>query len=57
MKKIKNWLKCLFAGHDWTCAANEGIKPTTLQLESSHGFHDFSTMYCKRCKTISTLHR
>lgn len=44
-------------GHDWTCAAKKGIKPTKEQLKSTtlEGFNDYAKMYCDRCGEISKL--
>ena len=53
---LRTWLTCWSLGHDWTCAAEQNIPPTKKQLEGGvAGFHDYATMYCKRCDHISTL--
>ena len=39
-------------GHDWTCAADQGIKATPEQLKSINGFWDYATMYCNKCGYI-----
>lgn len=50
MKKILIKLKCFFLLHAWTCAAEQGIKPTQKQIDDGgDGFFDYATMYCKRC--------
>lgn len=51
MKRIICW----FLMHKWTCAAEQGIKPTKQQLTSVEGFWEYSTMYCKRCGKVSEL--
>ena len=49
-------LICWYKGHNWTCDASEGIKPTAEQLNSGlAGFKDYATMYCKKCGEISKL--
>ena len=41
---------CLIGDHDWTCAAQENIKPTKAQVENGlSGFLDYAKMYCNRC--------
>lgn len=55
-KEIDIFMTCKLWGlHDWTCAAEQGIPPTTEQLKSLDGFYDFAKMYCKRCNHISEL--
>lgn len=50
MTDLLKRLLCLFIGHEWTSAAQEGIKPTKEQLTAGvAGFDDYATMYCKRC--------
>jgi len=50
MKKILIKFWCWFDGHDWTCKASEGIKPTANQLSwGVIGFYDYARMHCKRC--------
>lgn len=41
--------------HEWTCKANENIKPTKEELEDIKGFHKYSKMYCKKCLKNSKL--
>ena len=44
-------IKCfLLVGHDWTCAASEGIQPCKNQE-----FRDYAKMYCRRCGHVSRL--
>lgn len=46
------WCK-LMKWHDWTCAAEQGIKPTEKQLKSGiAGFEDYATSWCSRCDEI-----
>lgn len=54
-EKIKNWINCKILNfHEWTCNAEEGIKPTEKQLNSGiSGFYDYAKMYCKHCKKES----
>ena len=51
MERIKRFFICyILRDHDWTCDAEQGIKPTQLQLDAGvDGFKDYATMYCKRC--------
>lgn len=51
MKMKINFSKILcFSGHDYTCAASEGIMPTKQQMDFGvAGFSDYAKMYCKRC--------
>jgi hypothetical protein len=53
IKKIICWLK----GHQWTCHAMKGIKPTPEQLQSLEGFLDYARMYCSRCGAMSKLNK
>lgn len=40
-------------GHEWTCAAEEGIPPTKTQIaDAAKGFESYSVMYCKKCGYI-----
>jgi len=57
MKKIINFVLCkLFGLHEWTCAYNEGVKPTKEQLDKGfEGFKEYSKMYCSRCGKESKL--
>ena len=58
MKKIFIAIQCWFSGHDWTCHASEGIKPTESEKAGGiMGFHHYARMYCKRCTYISPLSR
>jgi len=54
--KILKYLVCLLLGHDWTCKAAKGIKPTEKQIADKYdGFKDYSKMYCDRCGKHSRL--
>ena len=49
LHRIKVWCQCKI-GHDYTCAVEEGLDPTTTQLNDlPKGFFDYAKMYCKRC--------
>ena len=50
-------MQCLVGGHDWTCAAREGIKPDPVKLKANPVgyFWEYAKMYCKRCGHVSTL--
>ena len=44
--------------HDWTCAAEQNVKPTREQLARDvAGFYDYAKMYCKTCKKESDLNK
>jgi len=52
------WKKflCLIGDHEWTCKAEQGIKPTKEELAVPFvGFQIYSAMYCKHCGRISAL--
>ena len=50
--KLKDRFKC-FDGHDWTCAAEQGIKATEEQINTGvDGFTDYAKMYCRRCDHV-----
>ena len=56
MKSIIDKIRCLLGDHDWTCAANEGIKPKVEQVKAGIvGFYDYAQGYCKRCKKLLPL--
>ena len=56
IKSILGFLTCYMLGsHDWTSAAQEGVKPTKEQLKSIAGFYEYSNMYCKKCGKESNL--
>jgi hypothetical protein len=60
MKKwiSKIWNCRIWRLHDWTCAAEEGVKPTEKQLSGGfEGFMDYAKMYCRRCGEVSKLSR
>ncbi len=47
--RLRQWF-CGLIMHRWTCAAEQGIKPTKAQLDGGiTGFFDYARMYCKRC--------
>lgn len=49
-------LRCLLGDHDWTCKAEQGIRPTKKELEDPlAGFAEYSKMYCKNCGKVSEL--
>jgi len=49
-------LKCAIGDHDWTCAIEQGIKPTLEQKQTGvYGFIDYATMYCKHCGTVANI--
>ena len=53
IKKFFNWLNCLTGMHDWTCKADQGIKPTQQELDAGvAGFNSYAQMYCKRCGEV-----
>ena len=58
-KVIGGGFLCNIMGdHDWTCAKEEGIDPTPLQLKmGARGFADYATTYCKRCGKESSLNQ
>jgi hypothetical protein len=44
--------------HDWTCLADQGIKPNPQQIEAGYlGFKEYSKVYCSRCGKISNLNK
>jgi hypothetical protein len=56
LKKIWGKLLCLIGDHDWTCKAEEGIKPDKGSFTNPlEGFKEYSKMYCKRCGGVSDL--
>lgn len=56
---LGGWIEChIFQFHDWTCANQEGIKPTKDQLNKGvDGFWKYACMYCARCGKISKLNK
>lgn len=54
---LKRLILCGILGdHTWTCAAEEGQKPTKAQARAGvAGFYDYARMYCKRCGYTSRL--
>ena len=57
MRKLFLKINCLLGFHEWTCNAEQNIKPTKEQLKSIEGFRDYAVMYCVYCKKISKLSR
>lgn len=55
MKKLIKRFVCWFRGHDWTCAAQQGIPPTRQQMDKIDGYKDYAKMYCARCGKESKL--
>ncbi len=53
--KILKIIACFFGFHEWTCKAEQGIKPTLEQLRSFSGFKEYSKMYCANCCKPSKL--
>ena len=41
--------KCLIGEHDWTCRAEEGIKPDV----TAENFIYYATCYCKHCRKLN----
>lgn len=53
MSKLWQAFKCWAYGHDWTCAAEQGIKPTEAQIQGGPaGFASYAKMYCKKCPAV-----
>lgn len=57
MDKLKLWWNCTLMGnHNWTSAAEQGIKATQRQIDGGvDGFHDYAKMYCTDCGEMSKL--
>lgn len=59
--KVLHWIACLFACHDWTCKAQQGIKPSHPTggypdaVAIRRGFEEYAAMYCARCGKVSNL--
>jgi len=57
--KLKTFINCkILKTHNWTCKAQENIKPTQEQLKKENivnSFWDYAMMYCKDCGTVSEL--
>ena len=53
--KIMRRLSCLLGDHEWTCKAEEGIKPDPKKVEADPlgYFAEYSKMYCKHCSAVS----
>lgn len=53
MNKLWQKFKCWIGDHNWTCAAEQGIKPTPEQVNGGiDGFYDYAKMYCKQCGKV-----
>ena len=53
LERIVKFFACRI-GHDWTCAAAEGVPATKEQIANGvEGFYDYATMYCRRCGHVS----
>lgn len=46
-------LMCFFGHHEWTCDAEQGIKPTPEQSKDLATFLKYAKMYCRYCKVES----
>ena len=56
MKSFWRKLLCIIGDHEWTCKAEQGIKPTKEELTNPLvGFAIYSRMYCKHCGKVSHL--
>lgn len=55
MQFLKRLLLCwALDAHDWTSAAEQGLRPTQNQLSMGQpGFWEYARMYCRRCGRIS----
>jgi hypothetical protein len=61
LNKILGWLTChILRSHDWTCKAQEGIKPNPPLDEGMDlimaDYHEYAKMYCKRWKCKKVYH-
>ena len=47
-------LLCLVGWHDWTCLADQGIKPDPVRIRQDPlgYFKEYAEMFCKRCGKI-----
>lgn len=54
LKKLRTNFRCKTNFHNWTCAHEQGIKPTEEQLANAAqgGFWDYAKMYCLDCGTV-----
>ncbi len=54
MKAIYHWFLChVMQAHDWTSRAEQGEKPTDLEIKAGvAGFWHYAQMYCKRCGKV-----
>lgn len=46
---IRLFLCHILGDHQWTSKADQGIKPSREELESSQGFWKYARVYCSRC--------
>jgi len=54
MKLLLLKLKCQILGHDWTCKAEQGIKPNDDERTAGIvGFHHYARTYCSKCGKLS----
>lgn len=46
-----NWVRCRLLGdHDWTCKAEQGVKPSADELcDGLAGFDRYAQLFCSRC--------
>ncbi len=52
LQRIGRWFQChIMDSHEWTCDAQEGIKPDhrKLKLDFINYFEEYTRMYCKHC--------
>ena len=59
-ERVKSFIKMIrckvLQSHNWTSAAEEGLKPTQEQLAKGvDGFLEYAKMYCKDCGGFSTM--
>lgn len=51
--KLVRWIACHLLGcHNWTCAAEQGIKPRWGQ-----SFWSYASMYCRHCGAGSEMNK
>lgn len=45
---------CFIGFHDWTCRAEQGIKPDPVKLRANpvEYFYEYARAYCSRCKKV-----
>lgn len=55
MRKFIQRIWCRLGQHEWTCAAEQGIKPTPEQASGGvDGFLSYATMYCSAYRKVYT---